>query len=70
MDIYYITPFTDIFVLIFKYMYDETSVQYMEFTFWCDLFKVLSLKHVQCSWICLNGGVSFITFHVHVYKIL
>ena len=31
---------------------------------------VFSLKHVQCSRIRLNGGVSFITFRVHVYKIL
>ena len=31
---------------------------------------VFSLKHVHCSQIRLNGGVSFITFRVHVYKIL
>ena len=31
---------------------------------------VFPLKHVQCSRIRLNGGVSFITFCVHVYKIL
>ena len=31
---------------------------------------VFFLKHVQCSRIRLNGGVSFITFRVHVYKIL
>ena len=29
-----------------------------------------SLKHVQCSRIRLNSDVSFITFSVHVYKIL
>ena len=31
---------------------------------------VISLKHVQYSRIRVNGGVSFITFRVHVYKIL
>ena len=31
---------------------------------------VFSLKHVQCSRIHLNGGVLFITFRVHVYKML
>ena len=34
------------------------------------LGALVSLKHVQCSWIRLNGGVSFITFRVQVYKIL
>ena len=31
---------------------------------------VFSQNYVQCSRIRLNGGVSFITYRVHVYKIL
>ena len=31
---------------------------------------VFSQIYVQCSRKCFNGGVSFVTYHVHVYKIL
>ena len=51
-------------------MYDKISVQSMEISSDVIYSKAVSLKHVQCSQIRLNGGVSFITFRVHVYKIL
>ena len=59
------------FAIVYSNTYDETSVQ-SEWNFLSDVIysKSVFLKHVQCSRICLNGGVSFITFRVHVYKIL
>ena len=56
-------------------MYDEASanVQSMEYSLTDVIYSksvVFSLKHVQCSPIPLNGGVSFISFRVHVYKMV
>ena len=66
----------DIYIYsLYSIMYDETSDQSLEFSFWCDLFKVSCFLSETCSmYICsrirLNSGVSFITFCVHVYKML
>ena len=55
-----------ILLLVFKYvsLWNSLSVVFY------SMSVVFSLKHVKCSQIRLNGDIPFITFRVHVYKIL
>ena len=55
-------------------MYDKISVQSMDLNSLSDVIfsksVVFCLKHVQCSRIRLNSVIFFITFFIHIYKIL
>ena len=66
MDIYhdciplFKSPSTDIVAHVFKYVRWKHCLVYgIYFLMWFIQSIVLPLKHVQCSWIRLNVGVSF-----------